>query len=1171
MNRYYKLVFSIIFCTAFFLPAYAQHALESGFLDPPSSAKAGTMWMWINGNVSKEGITADLEAMKRVGIHEALIFNLDQGYPEGPASFMSAYWLDVFKFAVEEAKRLDLKLGFHNGAGWSSSGGPWVTPEYGMQTLVFSEVHYKGGQKVNNTLPHPKVNLGYYKDIAVIAFPLPTGNERITDLALKSLSGQGFKNHLYPDNKVIQPSSLINKNAIIDLTDKMSADGTLDWTVPNGDWTVLRIGHTPNGTKNRPAGIGGLGLECDKLSRAAVDVFWAGGIQPIIDKMGPLIGTTLVHYHIDSYEVGCGNWTDGFDKEFKSRRGYDCLSFLPTIAGYYVESGEVTERFLWDFRRTIGDLTSENYYNYLSEKCHQSSMKLSLEPYGGPFEAMQAGGKADLNLCEFWIGDNVYRNTPKLAVSIAHLNGQSIIGSEAFTSIGGFVNHPATIKELGDWVWSEGINQFIFHAYAHQPWNVSPGMTFHMYGLEMSRLNTWWEQSRAYMDYIARSQYLLQQGKSVADVLVFTGEASPNDGIYRPDIKALGYDYDEIGTNKIAELTVQNGLICTPARGKYRLLVLPETDWITPELLSKIKELVDAGAIVMGTKPTKSPSLGNYPECDKEVVSLTGKLWADEPFAKTKVAKGKIINSLSVPEVLKALALPPDFSGGKNGSDLNFIHRLVDGTDIYFVANPQKHSRKVTCSFRVTGKQPQLWNSETGSMHDAAVWEEEGNGITKVSLSLEEEASVFVVFKEQLPKMHIIQDKISVNRGKPQPMQGLKIIKAEYGTFLPEGLVDVTETLNSYMKYRKANIAVDNSLSDGKDPAVGVVKELRAFYEINGERHTSSVAENTPFVLQSQWRIIRALYGKFPDGINGVPDKSAIYNVTDNVKSLLVSEHFIIPVNNNLVANPSANDTLKKELRMTYEGEGEKHEIKAEQGNEVDLTRKMPEPQFKMENNKPVWITPYPGKISYVTSSGYKKSITVSAIPQPIELKGKWEVNFPPNLGAPGKATFDKLISWALSPVDGIRYFSGTATYHKDFSLTKQHLGKDYSLELDLGAVKVIAEVWVNGKNLGVLWKAPFRVNLNSAVHAGNNKLEIRITNLWPNRLIGDDRLPADFDWGQWTLKSWPNWLLNKSKRLSERITFTTWKHWNKDSQLQASGLLGPVVIRSYKRVNVLL
>ncbi|MFV0417970.1 MAG: glycosyl hydrolase [Dysgonomonas sp.] len=1151
----------------------AQNDLQSGFANPPSSAKARTWWHWIDGNVSKEGITADLEAMKRVGIQEAQIFNVGQGYPEGPATFMTPQWLELFRFAASEAKRVGLEIGFHNGAGWSSSGGPWITPQYAMQTIVFSEAKYKGNKKIKEALSQPASKFGYYKDIIVLAFPTPKSEERIDELELKTLSGHTFKGRMQPNSKQINASALVYKKDIVDLTSRMSADGILEWNVPEGEWTVLRIGHTANGTENRPAGAGGRGLECDKLSRKAMDVYWEGGIKPIIDKLGSLVGSTLTNCLIDSYEVGCNNWTTGLDKEFIQRRGYDCMAFFPTLAGYYVEDGEITERFLWDWRRTIGDLIAENYYGYFSELCHKHGMKFSVEPYGGPFDTLQAGDTGDIVMSEFWVGNTAFLDSPKLVASIAHLNGNSIVGAESFTSMGGWLNHPATLKQIGDWVWSEGVNRFIFHTYVHQPWNIAPGLTFHMYGVEMSRLNTWWEQGRAYMDYIARSQFMLQQGRNAADVLVFIGESSPNDGILRPDIKALGYDYDEIGMSKIGELTVNDGWICTPVGGKYRLLLLPEITWMTPDLLHKINNLVKAGAIVIGQKPNKSPSLSKYPECDKEVSLLASEMWGNNPSDNTKIKKGKVISNRSVQDVFEELALPADFSGGRTGSDLNFIHRITENADIYFVANPRKNSRDEICSFRVTGKQPQFWNPETGEIRDAAVWKEEKDGTTSLPVFFEPEGAVFVVFQKKPLPLHIVQTETNLDIRQLKPLPDLKIIKAEYGTFLPDGLVDVTEILNNQIKNNRLEIWANNNLSSD-DPAAGSVKELRVEYEVGGQRHLSQSVENARLLIETEKSgeliILRAVYGKFPELMKGVPQKHPIYDVTDEIKMQIAANNLIMPVDDHLINEMSKHNDQKKELRLTYFAEGEIHQASIPQGRNVSFALSTPEPKLIMENNNVVWKTPYAGKITTVTSYGATKTVQAKSIPKPIELSGAWDVSFSSNLGAPDKATFNELTSWSESSVDGIRYFSGTATYRKQFTISKNLIGEGRSLELDLGSVRVIAEVFINGKNLGILWKAPFRIDISEFIHEGPNELEVHITNLWPNRLIGDDRLSEDFNWGDWTLKSWPDWLVNHTERSSDRVTFTTWKHWNKDSHLQVSGLLGPVYIRPYVHVKVL-
>jgi len=1140
------------------LPVLAAENLNSGFINPPDSAKPRTWWHWINGNISKEGITADLEAMKRVGIQEAQIFNVDMGYPDGPAAFLSPVWLELFRFAASEADRLGLELGFHNGAGWSSSGGPWVTPENAMQTVVYSEVQCSGGEKFNARLPQPPTRFDYYKDIAVVAFPKPRGDQRIDYLDLKSLSGHSFRNHMLPEVKDIDRSSLIDKSSIIDLRYKMSSDGTLEWNVPAGDWIILRLGHTPTGKGNHPAVAAGRGLECDKMSRAAVDAYWQGGIKPIMDKLGPLVGSSLTNCLIDSYEVGCNNWTTGFDKLFEQSRGYDCLFFLPALAGYYVESGEITERFLWDFRRVIGDLMAENYYGRFRELCHQHGMKFSVEPYNGPFECLQAGAAGDIVMGEFWLADNVFLDSPKFVSSIAHLSGNTIVGAESFTCFVSWLNHPATMKSLGDRVWTEGVNRLIFHSYVHQPWNAAPGLTLGPFGLEMNRLNTWWEQGSAYMKYAARSQFMLQQGRNSADVLVFTGESSPNDALLMPELKALGYDYDLIGTDKIQSLFVRDGKICTPAGGIYQILMLPENTWITPGMLTKIGELAKAGAVITGSKPEKSPSLSGFPGCDDKVAQWAGELW-----------DGKLIKDISIQEALNNVGLAPDFAAGETGFDLRFIHRIAGDADIYFVASSLKDSRREICCFRVSGKQPQLWNPQTGEITDAPVWQENEDGTTSVPIAFDPEGSVFVVFRNHASSSgHIVEAETELDPQEIKPLPELEIIKAEYGVFFPVGLADVTDVLNDLIKNDTLRTSAGTHLSS-YDPAPGSIKELRVEYEIAGERRYVSAPENEPLIIGairgSRLKIIKAVYGKFERGFEGIPPHSTIHNVTGRIESMVASGEYVFAADDRLIGDilGSHVQSPKKELRLVYSTAGETRRMTVVEGHRVDLAISTPDPRLIIENGKPIWITPYAGTLVSTTSSGEKKTVRVKSVPEPIELSGQWYVSFPPDLGAPASSVFDKLTSWSVSSEEGIRYFSGTATYRKQFILPEELTDKGYSLELDLGDVRVIAEVIVNGQNLGVIWKAPFRADLDNAVREGVNELEVRITNLWPNRLIGDEHIEEDVN----IYKGWPEWLVNNEKSPG-RIAFTTCKNWDKDSPLQLSGLLGPVIIRPYVRAK---
>ncbi|AJR04502.1 hypothetical protein AW14_13410 [Siansivirga zeaxanthinifaciens CC-SAMT-1] len=1126
--------------------------LEQNFQNPPASAKAQTIWFWINGNVSKAGITADLEAMKTVGIQGAILFNVSLGNPEGVAPYLSPKWLELFKFAALEAKRLGLELGFHNGAGWSSSGGPAITPENAMQELVYSETIHSGNTIFKGKLPQPKIKLDYYKDIAILAFPKPKSDVRIHDLDIKSLSHK-VRNHLNPDDKTISDLAVIKKSDIIDLTSKLDSDGSLTWKAPAGEWVILRMGHTPTAEMNRFPSDGGRGLECDKMSTQAVDLFWNESIMPIINKLDTLVGSVVKRCHLDSYEVGTTNWTKDFATEFKRLRSYDCHSYLPTLAGYYVESGEASERFLWDFRRTIGDLMAKNYYGRLAALSHQHGMLFSTEPYWGPFDNMQVGESADLVMSEFWSGSLAFFDSPKFVASIAKLNGNNIAEAESFTGMGGWDQHPSKLKAMGDLAWAQGINRFVFHSYVHQPWDVGPGLTLQVFGTDFNRLNTWWNQSKPFVNYINRGQFLLQQGQSVADVLLFTGEASPNDALLMPEIKALGYDYDVIGSNKINELSVRDGLICTTVGDTYHALVLPSTPWMTPKTLAKIEALVNGGAIILGTKPRKSPSLQNYPECDEQVRDTAIKLW-----------DSRLINDLSILDFLKKSKLPPDFSVQQESTEaLDFIHRKTADTDIYFVVNTLKESRNLECRFRVTGKQPEFWNAETGEITKASVWKNNGDGTTTVSIPFASEAAVFVVFRisDDL-EHHIVSATTALQKPKVEPLPNLKIIKAEYGTFLPDGVVDVTEVVSNSVLNNLLKIQATRDLCVG-DPAPGYKKELRIQYKIGQEILEKNAMEREWLEVAApdsgKLEILKAVFGKFKRGIDGIPPNKPVYDVTDKVNAMVNSGIFEIPVNDSF--SEKKDSSIKKSLRIVYVTNDEEKTVVVSDGGILRLSKVSPESKLNYEDGMLNWVTPLAGKITYRTSAGKTKTVEVKSVPEPMVLTGAWDVSFPQKNETVLKETFNSLTSWTTSSNDAIRYFSGTASYKKQFEVPSKFFKSNICLQLDLGNVKEIAEVYLNGKNLGILWKAPFRINIDEAVVKGTNTLEVKITNLWPNRLIGDEQLPSDYKYKGSVVNEWPEWLLNNTDRPTNRVTFAAFKHWHKDSKLLQSGLLGPVKI----------
>ena len=1160
--------------------------LEKNFAAPPDSARAQTWWHWMNGNVSREGITADLEAMKHVGLGGAQIFNVSEGIPDGPAPFMSPQWLELFKHAASEAQRLKLELCFHNCAGWSSSGGPWIQPAQAMQRVVVSETHAKGPARFDGALRQPETRRNFYRDIAVLAFPTP-GNNAVRTADIRAKAGFESRYGQVPQPIELPAEAAIARDGVVNLTDKMAADGRIAWDVPAGDWTILRFGHTLTGATCSPAPVAGRGLECDKLSAEALDAHWAGGIDPILKKLGPLAGRSVNNCLIDSYEVGCNNWTPKLREEFQRRRGYDLMPFLPALTGRIVGDSETTERFLWDFRRVLGDLFAENYYMHFSELCRKYGLKSSMEPYDGPFECLQVGAKADILMGEFWVGGSE-PSSVKLAAAAAHTHGIGIVGAESFTAApdqGKWQNHPGKLKALGDLIWCAGVNRFIIHRYAHQPWlDKFPGMTMGQWGTHFERTTTWWEQSRAWLAYCARSQYLLQQGRFVADVLFFGGEASPNGMVHRPDLKAKGYDYDVFGTDLVPALAVKDGRVTTPAGTSYRLLVLPNTTWMTPPLSRKIRDLVLAGATVLGPKPQKSPGLSGYPGCDAEVAGIADEVWGAGPLpaaGERSVGLGRVIWGRSPEQALAAAGVAPDFEVATAGAEMAFIHRVAGDADFYFVSNQQPKSQTVECLFRIAGRQPELWDPESGRIEPAPIWQAK-DGRTSLTLNLDPAGSVFVVFRRPAaadadPVVAIGYEAAIPARIASRPVPKLEIRRAVYGVLSLEhlGMADVTEILAERVKDNGLRVTASNDLAG--DPAGGVVKELRVEFESDGKLQTRVVKEGETVELAGTaagpLRIRRAIYGKFPETVKGLPDVKSV-DITAKL-SALVRNGTLTAVANNELAGGDPASTVPKELRVEYALDGEVRVVTVAENAELHLPEDAaeaaeaaeaadPAAHLSVENGALRLLAWDAGRYTLTTSLGVKKTVEVPALPATVDLTGPWEVEFHSPVGPQPKATFERLISWPDHPDVGVRYFSGTATYRKTFELPASALRNPRAaILLDLGRVKVIAEVKLNGKDLGILWKTPFRADATGAVRPGKNELEVRVTNLWPNRLIGDEQYPDDCEWDGITIKSWPDWMAKGEPRPSkERVTFTTWKHYGKAAPLLPSGLLGPVTVR---------
>jgi hypothetical protein len=548
-----------------------------------------------------------------------------------------------------------------------------------------------------------------------------------------------------------QETDAIASGQVVDLTGKMGADGSLKWSVPAGRWTIMRVGHTPTGVYLFPTPRGGTGLDCDKMSREAADFHYDHCVKTVLKELGPdLAREVMAYYHVDSYESGWQNWTKKFPQDFRERRNYDLIKYLPALTGRVVESIESTEKFLWDFRRTIGDLFADNNYGRLAERCHEDGIGLSAEPYGGPFEQLQVGLRADHPMTEVWLksAPPAKKLWPE-AVFAGRTAGRKIVGAESFTSgppsAGMWNEHPFSLKPLGDLIFCSGVNQYCIHVSTQQPLlgeHLGPGFTCGQNGIHLDRGNTWWNHgAKEWLTYVARCQSLLQEGEHVADVLYFQGNDSPSGvGPFNPALPD-GHDFDACNSEILNDLRVVNGLVTIPSGKSYRYLVLPAPGRVTLASLRKIASLAREGARIVGTMPHESPSLADESSKD-EYQQLTGELASrvrvGQPFA----------------EILAADKLPPDFSYDESaGAVLHYTHRRAGDAEFYFVASASPHAATVECRFRVAGKIPELWRAADGTMEPCAVYEESGD-TTRIPIDFDPIGSVFVVFRSGSPKLH---------------------------------------------------------------------------------------------------------------------------------------------------------------------------------------------------------------------------------------------------------------------------------------------------------------------------------------------------------------------------------------------------------------------------------
>jgi hypothetical protein len=915
----------------------AVPTLDQEFVMPPRDAKPYTYWMWLGSVNPKECITRDLEEFKSKGIVGVLIYPSSLGpvwYPEHKAvlegkeyrkvktneyggksaerpSDRVEFWndknLETIRFAAKEGNRLGIDLGVAIG---TNAPREYVSNEFSQQVIDWSVASFQGPGLFDQTLPTPK-GRGKSKGDAVYGEPY---HRDIVTLA-------------FPDKPQINVSEVIN------ISDKIDMNGHLRWDAPNGKWMIMRFVQVPTMISNSST------IYLDGLSTEAMDKGWAATVERLLSKMTPDERNGLKFIEEDSWEAGHPTWTKTFFEEFKKRRGYDLLPYLPALAGHIIGDVLLTEQIVQDHQLTIDDLIADNHYAYRKKLANRDGFAFYAEaagPNNKQSGMLKNSSRVDVAMAEFWM-PSAHRPSferrflLRETASANHIYGKKITQCESFTSVGPhWEETPFSMKATADQAFCDGLNRVAFHtASLSASMTARPGYTMWA-GTHYEPGITWWNQTPAFNTYLARCSYLLQQGLFAADVLFYQGEKSGYTDVLKTVFPTLGegYDYDHCNTEVIlTRISVKNGRIVLPDGMSYSVLVLPDDMPMQLSVLEKIASLTKAGATVIGPRPTGMFGKSLKPVDIIKFEDLQKSLWGDaanKNAIENKIGSGKLVWGKTVRQVLDDLGIQPDFScqGLSNAGTIDWIHRtMADGTEIYYVTSRWETPEKIIATFRVNGKQPELWNPVTGEIRNATAFKQEKNH-TVIPLEFNPCGSVFVIFRKPIGK------------------------------------------------------------------------------EVGG--------------------------------------------------------------------STSGNYTMCKPLLI---------------------------------------------------------------------IEGAWEVSFDPKWGGPAKILFSELTDWIQHSDEGIKYYSGTAKYRNTFNLSKI-FSKGENLILDLGEVRELAEVRVNGKNLGVVWTKPFRVNISSAVKVGVNEIEVSIVNLWPNRLIGDAALPKE-----------------------KRFTETNMRKFVSTSPLLPSGLLGPVQI----------
>jgi hypothetical protein len=789
-------------------PSPTISELRAGFLNPPPEARLRCYWWWLNGNTDAATITHDLEEMKAKGFGGALLVDANGAnqdgnlnVPAGP-TFGSKEWTALYLHALKEADRLGLEITLSITSGWNL-GGPDVTPEQASKVLTWTRTPVKGGDTVTVKLPMPEIKNGFYRQIAVLAYPLGHGQalapqpgsrpprgpanpatvEKRSALILRLRSvgaANGESGFSMPDTSEMLDDEVpgdptgaatfadTNEAAIQNLTSQVGADGSLSWHSPAGDWEILCIGYTDSDARVSTASAGWQGLALDHLSRAAFESHWRQAVEPLLIAAKPY--HSLKTLATDSWELGGANWTEKFREQFIQLRGYDPVPWLPVVAGRIVGDRDRSTRFLTDLRRTVADLIASEHYDVFAEKARAYGLGIQCEsggPHGAPIDALETFRGSAVPQTEFW-SQSAHRPTDKdrfftkEAASAAHIYGQHFVAAEGETSIGPqWSESLATdLKPTFDMSITEGMNRLVWHEFTSSPASTGlPGQEYFA-GTHLNPKVTWWNAGVPFFTYLDRAQYLMQQGLPVADVLYFYGDNVPNFVRLKSDDPAHvlpGFDFDVTNEDALLRtINIEGGKLRGPAGMEWRALALPTTKRISFAALQRVERYVAEGGTLIGLAP-QSVTGREAPETQTAFKLLVGKLWGAECATGShhSYGSGQIFCMTDARVALVAMNVVPDVSlvgepqsilSAASDSSLDYIHQRIGDTDLFFIRNGSGQDSNHLLAFRVNGELPEAWDELTGETSPVPEARLLPDGRAEVSLKLPPYGSSILVF-----------------------------------------------------------------------------------------------------------------------------------------------------------------------------------------------------------------------------------------------------------------------------------------------------------------------------------------------------------------------------------------------------------------------------------------